>query len=127
MLDANAITDEDFFRWLRSYRGDKILPGVAYVEAAVFVTRRTTIEAFNGLLRATGIAVEFMGPREAQLAIELAREAKDFHEHARDYLIGVHALSPPRIMVTENLRHCQFLERVVTPLEIQRRHKHQGR
>ncbi len=124
ILDTCALRDRDFVRWLRDYRGRKVLPTVAYAELLVFFigTKGRTKEEVRRWLTATGIEIEPMTPFHAEKGAENGIAGGDFHDHAMDYLIGAHAHTPPLVMVTNNKKDFGFLgSRVWTPEELRKR------
>lgn len=55
----------------------------------------------------------------ARWAIDLVLAGGGWNQRARDYLIGAHALPPPRLLVTSNVKDFAFLaDRVRTPAQL---------
>lgn len=119
VLDTNALADRSFREALATYTGLKRVPAVAYTELAVLaLARKGAIEPLDRILREVGIEVERFQWDEARTAAWTGVEAGDFSENARDHLIGAHAASPPRILVSRNVDDFGFLgDRVLTPRE----------
>lgn len=117
VLDTNSFRNTDFLFWLRSYNGQKILPVIADVELGVFFeSQGEPLDKVQSLLNRTGVTIEWFRPEDGRVAIQTAGMTKDFSENARDHLIGAHAASPPRHLVTENIDDFTFLgDRVLTP------------
>jgi predicted nucleic acid-binding protein len=116
VLDANAFSARGFREWLRGYHGDKILPAVAYAELGIHVRRKLGKEAFDATLHRAGVEVEWLRAELADVAIGLGLRHGGWDARARDYLIGAHAASAPRVMVTDNAGDFRFLgDRVRTP------------
>lgn len=119
VLDTNAFRTKGFLHWLRTYHGPKLLPAVAYAELGLFIRHRGTQEAYDGMLAEHGIDVEWLDRERARTSIELALVHGDWDRNSRDYLIGAHAASPPRLLVTNNLKDFTFLgDRVRTPAQL---------
>ena len=123
VIDTCALRDRDFMRWLRDYRGRKILPVVAYTELLVhFVgTKGKTKEQVRNWLRSAGVEIEACFPIHAERAAETGVNQDDFSENARDHLIAAHAHTPPLLLTTYNKKDFRFLgRRVKTPQELMR-------
>lgn len=119
VLDTNAFTTRGLLHWLGSYRGPKILPVVAYVELGMHWVPRRTQEGYDGTLVSAGVTVEWLTTDQARLAIEISLAAGGFAQRSRDFLIGAHAASPPRVLVTNNLSDFEFLgDRARTPAQV---------
>lgn len=114
VIDNSAFSKRDFRRWLKTYHGQKIMPSVSYAEALVHVVNRGgTADKFNDLLRGLRVRVERTNRDHAALAAIAGANQGDWTQNARDYLIGAHAASPPRVLVTENVKDFTHLPRVV--------------
>jgi len=115
--------DTDLRYWLPKYHGRKILPAVAYTELSVYLigVKKKTQEEVDRLLRSMGIEVEWFRHDEARKAAEIGVLCGNFKEKARDYMIGAHAYTAPRVVITNDVTHFAFLgDRVKTPLQIMR-------
>lgn len=114
VIDNSAFAKPDFRRWLKTYYGQKIMPAVSYSEALVHILNNDgTVEEFNELLRGLRVRVEPTKRDQGAIAAQSGSHHDDWSENARDYLIGAHAASPPRILVTENVQDFAHLPRVV--------------
>lgn len=114
VIDNSAFAKDEFRRWLKTYYGQKFFPSVAYSEALVhFLNKGGTADQFNELLKGLRVQVEWTKQGQAASAAAAGSANGDWTENARDYLIGAHAESPPRIMVTENMKDFGHLPRVV--------------
>lgn len=119
VLDTNALLARGFLRWLRGYPGAKLLPAVAFVELGVHWVPQRSMDGYEATLRAAGVEVEWLTTDHARLAVELALAQGRFAERARDFLIGAHAASPPRVLVTNDLGDFGFLgRRARTPAQV---------
>lgn len=119
VLDANVLGDGTFRHWLRGYRGDKILPAVAYAEFGVYVCRKRPRSMYDATLAKAGIEVEWLTQAHAGVAIETGLTARDWDRNSRDHLIAAHASSPPRLLVTWNVSDFrQLRDRVRTPAQL---------
>lgn len=124
VIDTCAFRDREFVRWLRDYRGRKILPTAAYTELLVYFVgqKHRTKEDVRRWLGATDVEIEPMSSIHAEKAAEHGIEGDDFHDHAMDYLIGAHAHTAPLVLITNNKKDFGFLgARVWTPEELMRR------
>lgn len=118
VLDANSFSASGFRHWLGSYRGVKLLPAVAYAELGVHLGRVDPDALDAGLARA-GVEVEWLTADIARIAVELGLAGGEWERNARDYLIGAHAASPPRLLVTTNVKDFGFLgDRVRSPIAV---------
>lgn len=114
VIDNSAFAKPDFRRWLNTYYGQKIMPSVSYAEALVHVVNKGgTAEEFDELLRGLHVRVERTSRDHAALAAIAGSEHGDWRKTARDYLIGAHAESAPRVLVTENVKDFAHLPRVL--------------
>jgi len=117
VIDTSAITDQNFRYWLYNYRGEKILPMVAFVELSVFLqSRHKSKGQIMELLRRSGISIQPFGQAHANRAVETAIAAGDFKKNWRDHMIGGHAHTAPMKLITYNVVDFKFLgPRVMTP------------
>lgn len=114
VIDNSAFAKHDFREWLKDYFGQKIMPSVSYAEALVHVLNKGgSADGFNDLLRRLRVRVERTNRDHAALAAIAGSNHQDWKGNARDYLIGAHAQSAPRVLVTENLKDFSHLPRVV--------------
>ncbi len=126
------ITDKSFFKWLMSYRGDKILPLIAYVEYSIGQRRRgKTQEEIDKLIKKVAqLEIPKFTTREAEYTINIVTDVYDddpnfdFKKNWRDTLIASHAYYAPTLLITNNVDDFRFLEkRVLLPQQIQRRYR----
>lgn len=123
ILDTNALDNRDFMYWLRNYRGQVILPVIAYCEFCYYkcVLQGKSNRQVDALLRTASIEVRDMSKREAICVAENCRniDEPDFKENWRDYMIGAFAHLPPHILVTDNIQDFTFLgRRVIKPITL---------
>lgn len=120
VLDTHAFNERGLGHFLLRYHGKKVLPVVAASEIYhhVRVQRRWDAERFRAYLRDHGITVEPLDLGLAMVAVEA--QGPMFPENLSDALIGAHALSPGRILVTNNLRHHPDVPMKLTPSELLR-------
>lgn len=112
-MDTSAWAKQAFREWLAEYYGDKIMPAITYAEALVFLLDRGEDgQTLNELLNKLRVQVEWTHRDHAALAAQAGASLGDWSDNARDYLIGAHAESPPRILVTENMQDFKHLPRV---------------
>lgn len=72
----------------------------------------------DALLREATIRVEGFRHRDARVAAGTAHHVGDAEKNFVDHLVGAHAASPPRVLVTRNTDDLRFLgSRVLTPHE----------
>lgn len=120
VLDTNAFNERGLLHHLAGRRERKLLPAVAAAEFYYhIVTRRAWSPGrFFDALRLAGIVIEPLDAHKALAAVDAA--GKEFPLRPADALIGAHALSPGRILVTRNLAHFPQVPRKVTPAELLR-------
>lgn len=120
VLDTNALADREFRHRLAGFDGHKILPAVAYTEIAMhFLAKGTPLRRLDRLLREASTVVEGFRHQDARVAAGTAHQVGDAEENFVDHLVGAHAASPPRILVTRNTDDFRFLgPRVLTPHEV---------
>lgn len=126
VLDTNVLEDRTFIYWLRKYRGEKILPAVAYSECAIHAVRkRRGLEKLNGLLRATGIIVEPMEKCHGDWAAYFCDEEDGkWKKRWRDYMIASHATCAPRVIITKDIEDFKPIlgDRSMNPYEFMRKY-----
>ena len=61
------------------------------------------------MFKKLGIEIEWHRPQHARFTANLGVEFKDFKKNARDYLIGGHASTHPRQLITYNKEDFWFL------------------
>lgn len=122
VIDTNAFRDRDFRYWLLTYRGEKILPMVAFVEFAFFLqSRGKSYEQVMSLVGRFRVHIQPFGQVHAKRAIETSIAAGDFSKNWRDHMIAGHAHTAPMILITYNVDDFAFLgHRVMTPQQAMR-------
>lgn len=112
------------------YRGRKILPIIAFVEAAIyFTTKGKDIYQVRQILKRLDIEIQPLegNPADAMvgslLGIGLAPGTNEFYKMWRDHSIAGHAHTAPLLVVTYNIKDFMFLgDRVLTPTEAMKRY-----
>jgi len=71
LIDTNALTDRDFFEWLKKYHGVKKISSVAYMEYALFYCgkKKWDLDKVNSTLKSADIEIEAFDKRQADDAI----------------------------------------------------------
>jgi predicted nucleic acid-binding protein len=120
VLDTNAFNERGLAHWLRAYPGRKVLPAVAAAELYYHlrVQRRWPMPRFLAFLREAGVTIEPLDANRALAAVEAA--GSGFPDRSADALIGAHALSPGRVLVTRDFSGHPDVPRKLTPAQLLR-------
>lgn len=136
VLDTCVLGDKDFLRRLSSFHGRKIISSISYMEFCYFLlSSGKDTDGFRDLLKALGITIEHFGIKNADKAVgvrlEYGRTAlvscpecgKQIKADWCDLMIASHALDPPWIVVTKNVKDFDYLkDRVMSPQEFMERY-----
>ena len=132
VLDTNALNNKDLMYWLRSYRGQIILPIIAYCEFCYYQTvlRGKTIKDIDRLLKSANIGIKNMTKKDAICVIDICQDIlePEFKKNWRDYMIGAFAHLPPHRLITENIDDFEFLgNRVIDPMTLLEDYDNKGK
>ncbi len=132
VLDTNALNNKDLMYWLRSYRGQIILPIIAYCEFCFYqsVLRGKSIYEIDRLLNSANIGIRNMTKKDATCVIDICQDIDEpeFKKNWRDYMIGAFAHLPPHRLITENVDDFEFLgNRVIDPVTLLENYDNKGK
>ncbi len=119
VLDTNVFNSKEFCKWLMNSGGEKYLPAVAYMEFSYHHLKKGNTQSMvDAYLTQLNVTVIPFGKEEARKAAQAPIGIWDFKENARDYAIGGTAVSLKARLVTNNQKHFQWMENVVSPEEV---------
>jgi len=105
VLDTNVFDFKDMVHWLGSYRGDKIIPSVVYMELAVwYYAKDGNLGKLDAMLRSAAIEIRDFDAQHAQSSAYFIKEHRIPKERWKDPMIAAFAANPPFILLTNNLR-----------------------
>jgi predicted nucleic acid-binding protein len=120
-LDSNVFRDQDFLEWL-ILNSDKIsicLSIIACLETYYwYLIRNLSKGDFNKDIKALQAQiVPFVQEEIFQISKNAKKSSLRFKHHARDFIIGTHAQLNNSILVTQNLKHFEWMEanQTITP------------
>lgn len=106
VLDTNIFDYDDIVHWLRSYRSDKIIPSIVYMELAVlYLAREGNLNKLDAMLRSAAIEPRDFDVQHAQYCAMFIKEHHITKERWKDPMIAAYAANPPFFLLTDDLRH----------------------
>lgn len=117
LLDSNVFRNRGFLDWLRLRSKDfeVLVSPIVYAETALWYTYvGLGVKGLDKDLEGVGGEIIEIGKKEGKLVAEMAykyRKETPFRHHARDYLIGVQAITSNSSVVTQNRDHFSWLEK----------------
>lgn len=118
-LDTNVFNDKKFCKWLLNSDEEKYLSAVAYMEYVYHnLKKRNTESMVDAFLEQMNVIIVPFGKDEAIEAAHGSIGNWDFKENARDYAIGATAIKLNAQLVTNNIKHFEWMEGVLTPENI---------
>ena len=119
VLDANVFNSKNFCNWLLNSDFEKYLPAIAYMEYLYRHLKNGNTESMvNAFLEQMNITVVPFGKHDAVEAANASIGQWDFSENAHDYAIGATAITLSATLVTNNIKHFQWMDDVLTPDEV---------
>ena len=105
VLDTNIFPYKDIVHWLGSYRSDKIIPTVVYMELAVwYYAKGSDLGMLDAMLRSAAIEPREFDVQHAQTCAFFIKEHKIPKDRWKDPMIAAYAVTPPFILLTNNIR-----------------------
>ncbi|MBI4814359.1 MAG: type II toxin-antitoxin system VapC family toxin [Methanobacterium sp.] len=119
VLDANVFNSKNFCNWLLNSEFEKYLPSIAYMEYLYHHLKKGNTESMvNAFLEQMNISVVPFGKQDAFEVANASIGRWDFSENAHDYAIGATAIILRAKLVTNNIKHFQWMDDVLTPEEV---------
>lgn len=119
VLDTNVFNSKKFCDWLLTSKDVKYLPAFAYIEYLYHNLKKGNTESMvDTLLEQMNISIVPFGKDDAAEAVRGSIGNWDFKDNTRDYAIGATAIKLNVKLVTNNLKHFEWMENVVTPDDI---------
>jgi predicted nucleic acid-binding protein len=105
VIDTNVFPFKDMVHWLGSYRGDKIIPSVVYMELAVwYYAKDGNLAKLEAMLRSAAIEIRDFDAHHAQSSAYFIKEHRIPKDKWKDAMIASFAANPPFILLTNNIR-----------------------
>lgn len=120
-LDTNIFNSKKFCTWLLNSDKEKYLPAIAYMEYLYHNLKKGNTESMvDAFLEQMDITIVPFGKEEAVEAARGSIGNWDFSENARDYAIGATAIQLDAKLVTNNIKHYNWMKNVVTVEDVLR-------
>lgn len=132
-IDTCALSDKDFLKWLKEYRGEKSISSIVYMEYCTYlIGRGITPDKLDSLLKRSGISVSQFNREQARNAsmimdgLDERRCSVCNNINWNDCMIAASAPCAPTVLVTKNVKDFEiFVEwkgRLKTPKELMCNH-----
>jgi len=123
VLDTNVFDYKDMVHWLGSYRGDKIIPSVVYMELAVwYYAKEGNLRKLDAMLRSAAIETRDFDVQHAQSCAYFIKEHRIPKDRWKDAMIAAYAANPPFILLTNDIRDFSTMlgKRAMSPYDFKK-------
>lgn len=121
VLDTNVFNSRDFCQLLLDTEFEKYILAVAYMEFIYHHLKKGNTESMvDAFLEQMNVLIIPFGKLEALEAAKASIGNWDFKENAHDYTIGATALILDAKLVTNNVKHFQWMDNVISPDDLMR-------